>query len=48
MDQTVETSAARLLDGVTDIIKGYEAQWQKTGEKYNILGNSRVPVTVYG
>jgi hypothetical protein len=37
MGQTLETNAARLLDGVTDIIKGYEAQWQKTGEKYNIF-----------
>jgi hypothetical protein len=37
MEQTVETNAARLLNGVTDIIKRYEAQWQKTGKKYNIF-----------
>ncbi|MDR2757901.1 MAG: PD-(D/E)XK nuclease family protein, partial [Spirochaetaceae bacterium] len=37
MEQTLETNAARLLDGVKDIIKRYEAQWQKTGEKYNIF-----------
>jgi hypothetical protein len=30
-------SICRLLNGVTGIIKGYEAQWQKTGEKYNIF-----------
>ncbi|GHV02357.1 hypothetical protein FACS189485_02560 [Spirochaetia bacterium] len=33
----METNAARLLDGVTGIIKRYEAQWQKTGEKYNLF-----------
>ncbi|MDR0585590.1 MAG: PD-(D/E)XK nuclease family protein [Treponema sp.] len=37
MEQTLETNAARLLNGVTDIIKRYEARWQKTGEKYNIF-----------
>lgn len=37
MEQPLETNAARLLDGVTDIIKRYEAQWQKTGEKYNLF-----------
>jgi hypothetical protein len=37
MDQTVEKNAAALVDGVTDIIKRYEAQWQKTGEKYNLF-----------
>jgi hypothetical protein len=31
MEQTGEKSAARLLDGVTDIIKRYQARWQKTG-----------------
>ncbi|MDR3300907.1 MAG: PD-(D/E)XK nuclease family protein, partial [Spirochaetaceae bacterium] len=40
MEQTLETNAdhgRKLLNGVTDIIKGYEAQWQKTGEKYNLF-----------
>jgi hypothetical protein len=37
MEQTLETNAAGLLDGVTDIIRQYEARWQKTGEKYNIF-----------
>jgi hypothetical protein len=37
MDQTMETNTGQLLDGVTGIIKRYEAQWQKTGEKYNIF-----------
>jgi hypothetical protein len=37
MEQTLETNVARLLNGVTDIIKRYEAQWQKTGEKYNLF-----------
>jgi hypothetical protein len=37
MEQTLETNAARLLDGVRGIVKGYEEQWQKTGEKYNIF-----------
>ena len=37
MEQTVEQNAAALVDGVTDIIKRYEAQWQKTGEKYNLF-----------
>jgi hypothetical protein len=37
MEQTLESNAARLLDGVTDIIKRYEEDWQKTGEKYNIF-----------
>ncbi|GHV91765.1 hypothetical protein AGMMS50268_22680 [Spirochaetia bacterium] len=37
MEQPLETDAARLLDGVTGIIKRYEAQWQKTGEKYNLF-----------
>jgi hypothetical protein len=37
MEQTLETNAARLLNGVTDIIRRYEAQWQKTGEKYNLF-----------
>jgi hypothetical protein len=37
MEQTLETNAARLLNGVTGIIKRYEAQWQKTGEKYNLF-----------
>jgi hypothetical protein len=37
MERTLETNAARLLNGVTNIIKCYEAQWQKTGEKYNIF-----------
>jgi hypothetical protein len=37
MEHTLETNAAQLLNGVTGIIKRYEAQWQKTGEKYNIF-----------
>jgi hypothetical protein len=37
MEQTLETNAARLLNGVTDIIKHYEETWQKTGEKYNLF-----------
>jgi hypothetical protein len=37
MEQTVEANAAGLLNGVTGIIKGYEARWQKTGEQYNIF-----------
>jgi hypothetical protein len=37
MEQTVETNAAQLLNGVTGIIKDYEAQWQKTGSKFNIF-----------
>jgi hypothetical protein len=38
MEQTlVETNTGQLLNGVTEIIKGYEAEWQKTGEKYNIF-----------
>jgi hypothetical protein len=37
MGQTVEANVARLLDGVTGIIRRYEAQWQKTGEKYNLF-----------
>jgi hypothetical protein len=37
MEQTVETNADGLLNGVTGIIKRYEAQWQKTGEKYNLF-----------
>jgi hypothetical protein len=42
MEQTLETSTAQLLDGVTGIIKGYEARWQKTGEKYNHRHRSRI------
>jgi hypothetical protein len=37
MEQTLERDAARLLDGVTEIIKRYEERWQKTGEKYNLF-----------
>jgi hypothetical protein len=37
MEQTLETNAGRLLNGVTEIIKRYEETWQKTGEKYNIF-----------
>jgi hypothetical protein len=37
MEQTLESNAARLLDGVTEIIKRYEERWQKTGEKYNLF-----------
>ncbi|GHU93966.1 hypothetical protein FACS189479_06100 [Spirochaetia bacterium] len=37
MEQPSETNATRLLDGVTGIIKRHEAQWQKTGEKYNLF-----------
>ncbi|GHV74110.1 hypothetical protein AGMMS49940_14120 [Spirochaetia bacterium] len=37
MEQPLETNAARLLDSVTGVIKRYEAQWQKTGEKYNLF-----------
>ncbi|GHT61370.1 hypothetical protein FACS1894109_19880 [Spirochaetia bacterium] len=37
MEQPSETNAARLLDGVTGIIKQYEDQWQKTGERYNLF-----------
>jgi hypothetical protein len=33
----VGTSVPQLLDSVTDIIKRYEARWQKTGEKYNLF-----------
>jgi hypothetical protein len=37
MEQTVEMNVTELLDGVTGIIKQYEARWQKTGAKYNIF-----------
>jgi hypothetical protein len=37
MEQTLEHNAARLLDGVTEIIKRYEERWRKTGEKYNLF-----------
>jgi hypothetical protein len=37
IEQTLESSAARLLADVTDIIKRYEAERQKTGEKYNLF-----------
>jgi hypothetical protein len=37
MEQTLKSNAVRLLDGVTGIIKRYEAEWQKTGEKYNLF-----------
>jgi hypothetical protein len=32
-EMDLETNAARLLDSVADIIKCYEARWQKTGER---------------
>jgi hypothetical protein len=35
-------NARRLLNGVTEIIKGYEAEWQKTGEKYNLFKVARI------
>jgi hypothetical protein len=38
----LETNAALLLNGVTGIIKHYEAQWQKTGEKYNLFKVARI------
>ena len=37
MEQILENNASHLLDNVAGIIKSYEAQWQKTGEKYNIF-----------
>jgi hypothetical protein len=37
MEQTLESNAARLLGGVTGIVKGFEERWQKTGEKYNLF-----------
>jgi hypothetical protein len=37
MEQTGEKSAARLLDGVTDIIRRYQARWQQTGEQFNLF-----------
>jgi hypothetical protein len=37
VEQTSETNAGQLLSGVTGIINRYEAQWQKTGEKYNLF-----------
>jgi hypothetical protein len=37
MEQTLESNAGQLLNGVTDIIKRYETQWQKTGSKFNIF-----------
>jgi hypothetical protein len=37
MEQTLERNAARLLDGVTGIVKDFEERWRKTGEKYNIF-----------
>jgi hypothetical protein len=42
MEQTLETNATWLLDGITGLIKRYEAQWQKTGEKYNIFRVARI------
>ena len=42
MEQTLETNAAQLLNGVTDIIKRYEEEWQKTGEKYNLFKVARI------
>jgi hypothetical protein len=42
MEQTLETNAARLLDGVADIIKRNEAPWQNTGEKYNLFKVARI------
>jgi hypothetical protein len=35
--QSSEKTAGQLLTDVTDIIKRYEAEWQKTGEKYNLF-----------
>jgi hypothetical protein len=36
-EQALETNTALLLNSITDVIKRYEAQWQKTGEKYNLF-----------
>jgi hypothetical protein len=33
----IKHNAAVLIDGVTDIIKRYAAQWQTTGEKYTLF-----------
>jgi hypothetical protein len=37
MNEAVEKNAGQLLAGVTGIMKRYEAEWQKTGEKYNLF-----------
>jgi hypothetical protein len=37
MNQSLETNAGQLLTEVTDTIKCFEEQWQKTGEKYNLF-----------
>jgi hypothetical protein len=42
MDQILETNAALLLNSATGIIKRYEVQWQKTGEKYNIFTVAKI------
>jgi hypothetical protein len=34
MEQTEETNTGRLLNDITEIIRRYEEQWQKTGGKY--------------
>ncbi|GHV78683.1 hypothetical protein AGMMS49944_04740 [Spirochaetia bacterium] len=42
MEQPLETNTAGLLNDVSGIIKRYEAQWQKTGEKYNLFKVARI------
>jgi hypothetical protein len=37
MKQSLETKADQLLTDVSGIIKRFEEQWRKTGEKYNIF-----------